>query len=89
MNKDMTIEAAVQRIDEAVEKLENTPMLINESVETYVEAAELLAFCYQELETAKGKIRDVDRMIAEKKAPSQDEQPQTDEINRMVEDDDE
>ena len=55
MNKDMTIEAAVQRIDEAVEKLENTPMLINESVETYVEAADLLAFCYQELEAGKGK----------------------------------
>lgn len=89
MNKEMTIEAAVQRIDEAVEKLENTPMLINESVETYVEAAELLAFCYQELGAAKGKILDADRMIAEKKAQSPDGQAQTDEINRMVEDYDE
>lgn len=84
--KELTIETAMQQIDEAVNKLENTPMLMKESVETYAKAAELLAFCYRELEQSKGTITDVDRMLAEQKSKQNSDLPDTDEITQMLED---
>lgn len=59
----MTFEKANEELEKSISKLEQGNMLLRDSVDEYTKACELLAFCLTELETCKGKIRDVDEML--------------------------
>lgn len=59
----MTFEQANLKLEETVSKMENGNLTLNESMEQYSIACELLAYCMKELETCKGKIMDINERI--------------------------
>ncbi len=61
--KKMTFEQANLKLEETVSKMENGNLTLNESMEQYSIACELLAYCMKELETCKGKIMDINERI--------------------------
>lgn len=63
MDKDLTMENATEQLESAIQKLETQAMPFRESVELYVEACELLKFCYTELIECKGKITGLNEML--------------------------
>ena len=63
MNKKMTFEQANAKLEEIVKNLENKGLTLQESVEQYALACELLAYCMKELETCKGQIEDINERI--------------------------
>ena len=63
MNKKMTFEQANAKLEEIVKNMENKGLTLQESVEQYAQACELLAYCMKELETCKGQIEDINERI--------------------------
>ena len=63
MNKKMTFEQANAKLEEIVKNMENNTLTLQESVEQYAQACELLAYCMKELETCKGQIEDINERI--------------------------
>ena len=63
MNKKMTFEEANAKLEEIVNNMENKSLTLQESVEQYAQACELLAFCMKELESCKGQIEDINVRI--------------------------
>lgn len=63
MNKKMTFEEANAKLEEIVNNMENKSLTLQESVEQYARACELLAFCMKELESCKGQIEDINERI--------------------------
>lgn len=63
MNKKMTFEEANAKLEEIVKNMENESLTLQESVEQYAQACELLAFCMKELESCKGQIEDINERI--------------------------
>lgn len=63
MNKKMTFEEANAKLEEIVNNMENKSLTLQESVEQYALACELLAFCMKELESSKGQIEDINERI--------------------------
>ncbi|MDD6989165.1 exodeoxyribonuclease VII small subunit [Ruminococcus sp.] len=63
MNKKMTFEQANAKLEEIVKNMENKGLTLQESVEQYAQACELLAYCMKELETGKGQIEDINERI--------------------------
>ena len=63
MNKKMTFEEANTKLEEIVNTMENKSLTLQESVEQYAQACELLAFCMKELESCKGQIEDINERI--------------------------
>lgn len=63
MNKKMTFEEANAKLEEIVNNMENKSLTLQESVERYAQACELLAFCMKELESCKGQIEDINERI--------------------------
>ena len=63
MNKKMTFEEANTKLEEIVNNMENKSLNLQESVEQYAQACELLAFCMKELESCKGQIEDINERI--------------------------
>ena len=63
MNKKMTFEEANTKLEEIVNYMENKSLTLQESVEQYAQACELLAFCMKELESCKGQIEDINERI--------------------------
>ena len=63
MNKKMTFEEANAKLEEIVNNMENKSLTLQESVEQYAQACELLAFCMKELESCKGPIEDINERI--------------------------
>lgn len=63
MNKKMTFEQANAKLEEIVRNMENKGLTLQESVEQYAQACELLAYCMKELETCKGQIEDINERI--------------------------
>ena len=63
MNKKMTFEEANANLEEIVNNMENKSLTLQESVEQYAQACELLAFCMKELESCKGQIEDINERI--------------------------
>ncbi len=63
MNKKMTFEEANAKLEEIVKNMENNSLTLQESVEQYAQACELLAFCMKELESCKGQIEDINERI--------------------------
>ncbi len=63
MNKKMTFEDANAKLEEIVKNMETKGLTLQESVEQYAQACELLAYCMKELETCKGQIEDINDRI--------------------------
>ncbi len=63
MNKKMTFEDANAKLEEIVKNMETKGLTLQESVEQYAKACELLAYCMKELETCKGQIEDINDRI--------------------------
>ena len=60
MNKTMTFETAMKKLAEIVEKLESGSLSLEESLKLFEEGSALSAHCYQKLEQAEQKIREID-----------------------------
>ena len=63
MNKKMTFEDANAKLEEIVKNMETKGLTLQENVEQYAQACELLAYCMKELETCKGQIEDINDRI--------------------------
>ena len=65
MNKTMTFETAMKKLAEIVEKLESGSLSLEESLKLFEEGSALSAHCYQKLEQAEQKIREIDGLETE------------------------
>jgi exodeoxyribonuclease VII small subunit len=65
MNDQLTFEKANDKLEKLVEKMESGELSLDESMKTYEEAFNLLSFCYEQLETYKGQIIDINSRIEE------------------------
>lgn len=63
MSKKMTFEEANAKLEQTVKNMENKSLTLQESVEQYAQACELLAYCMKELEICKGQIEDINERI--------------------------
>ena len=63
MDKQLTLEEATEKLEDAISRLETKPMPFKEAVEVYAEASNLLAFCFSELIECKGKITDLNETL--------------------------
>ncbi len=70
MNKKMTFEAALSRLNEIVEKMENGDAPLDESLKLFEEGSELASFCYKKLSSAEQKIKTITER--EERADGQD-----------------
>ena len=67
MIDNMTFETANAELQALVEKLQGCDLPLKESMECYEKAAELLSFCYSELNKCKLKITDINEKIEQMK----------------------
>lgn len=63
MSSKMTFEQANKKLEESVSRMENGSLTLQQSVEEYAKACELLAYCMKELETRRGEIVDINERI--------------------------
>lgn len=63
MSDKLTFEEANKKLEEIVSKMENGNLTLQQSVEEYSKACELLAYCMNKLETCKGEIIDINERI--------------------------
>jgi exodeoxyribonuclease VII small subunit len=59
MNKKMTFESALERLNEIVEQLESGEKPLDESLKLFEEGSALASFCYKKLSAAEQKIKTV------------------------------
>ncbi len=67
MNKNMTFEAAMDKLEQMVARLESGDETLDSSLKLYEEAAKLSRFCSEKLETAKQKIQQLGELEGEDK----------------------
>ncbi len=63
MNNKMSFEEANLLLEQSVKKMEDKALTLQESVEEYAKACELLSFCMKELDSYKGQIEDINERI--------------------------
>ncbi len=59
MNKDMTYEKAIERLEEIVALLEKNDATLDESMKLFEEGAKLTVFCNEKLKNAEQKITEL------------------------------
>lgn len=59
MNKEMTYESAVTRLEEIVSILEKSQVTLDESIKLFEEGTKLSAFCSEKLKKANQKITEL------------------------------
>lgn len=62
MQKNITFETAMKKLAQIVEKLESGELSLEESMKLFEEGSALSAHCYQKLQQAEQKIREIDIM---------------------------
>lgn len=62
MNKNITFETAMKKLSEIVAKLESGSLSLEESLKLFEEGTALSTHCYQKLEKAEQKIREIDEL---------------------------
>ncbi len=62
MKQNLTFETAMKKLSEIVAKLEDGPLSLEESLKLFEEGTALSAHCYQKLEQAEQKIREIDEL---------------------------
>ena len=63
MSKKLTFEEANAKLEQTVKNMESKSLTLQESVELYAQACELLPYCMKELENCKGQIEDINERI--------------------------
>ena len=63
-NKNITFEQANELLEKSVSKMESGELALEQTMEEYAKACELLAFCMKQLEPCKGKIIDINERIS-------------------------
>ena len=63
MKEKMTFESANAELQALVDKMQSGDLPLQESMECYRQASELLSFCYSELNKCKLKITDINEKI--------------------------
>ncbi len=63
MEEKMTFEQANAKLVQTVKAMENKNITLQDSLEYYAKACELIAYCKKELETFRGKFEDVHERI--------------------------
>lgn len=63
MSGKLTFEEANKKLEKTVAGMESGNLTLQQSVEEYAKACELLAYCMNELETYKGEIVDINERI--------------------------
>ena len=58
-NKNLTFEQANELLEKTVSKMESGELTLEQTMEEYAKACELLAYCMKQLEQCKGKIIDM------------------------------
>lgn len=59
VNKKVTFEVALLRLNEIVEKMEGGDTPLDESLKLFEEGSELASFCYDKLSSAEQKIKTI------------------------------
>jgi exodeoxyribonuclease VII small subunit len=59
MNQKMTFEAALARLSEIVDQMENGDASLDESLKLFEEGSKLASFCYGKLSSAEQKIKTI------------------------------
>lgn len=62
MQKNLTFETAMGKLTEIVAKLESGSLSLEESLKLFEEGTALSAHCYQKLDKAEQKIREIDEL---------------------------
>ena len=68
MNDEMTLDAAMRRIESIIRELEKPNTEFAHAVDIYGEAAKLLVFCYKELENGKTEITQISEELNKARA---------------------
>ena len=63
-NKNLTFEQANELLEKTVSKMESGEFTLEQTMEEYAKACELLAYCMKQLEQCKGKIIDINERIS-------------------------
>ncbi len=61
MDKELTYEKAVERLEEILSLLEKNEITLDESINLFDEGIKLTAFCSEKLENAKQKITEISK----------------------------
>jgi len=69
----MTFEAALERLEEIVSKLERGDCTLDESLTLFEEGSRLRTLCAERLQTAADKVADLSRQSATTDAMAEDE----------------
>lgn len=67
MDKNITFEAAMSRLEEITKALDGEKLPLDEAIELYKEGVELSAFCKEKLDNAKMQISVLDENGHERK----------------------
>ena len=59
MNKNMSFETAIKRLEEIVDKLENGEESLDNSLKLFEEGSALASHCYGKLQNAEQKIKQI------------------------------
>lgn len=62
MNKNMSFEAAMKKLEEIVDKLENGGESLDNSLKLFEEGSALTSFCYEKLKNAEQKVRQISEL---------------------------
>lgn len=60
--KQMSFEAAMQQLEQIVDRLENGEESLDSSLKLYEEGSVLAAFCYKKLQSAEQKITELSKL---------------------------
>lgn len=63
MAEKITFEKANSQLEKLVKEMESGKLSLEESMKVYEEAFKLLAYCYEQLESYKGQIVDINTRI--------------------------
>lgn len=63
MDNTMSLEQANEQLETIIKQLENEALPMQESVELYAKACELMALCMDKLNNYKGKIEEADKVL--------------------------
>jgi exodeoxyribonuclease VII small subunit len=67
MSAKMTFEEANKKLEQTVKKMESGTLTLQQNVEEYAKACELIAYCLKELDNFKGQIVDINERIEQLK----------------------
>ncbi len=63
MEKKLSFEEANAKLDQTVRQMEDKSLTLQQSVDLYAQACDLLAYCLKELDSYKGQIEDINEKL--------------------------